>query len=379
MTDMKTNIQSLFDGSDAVKDGQMPKDELTKVCTHLGMTEEEVTVMFDDIGLKDDFVTITSFMDWVFGSEEAAAPAKAEEEEEEEEDDVEDELDEEPPPKTNTGARASVSAEAYGAWNVKKAFEAPVYPKTDEQKGRIKGVLSGSFMFQAVDPKDFEALLGAVQEKMVVSGDRVINQGDDGDFMCIIETGKFDCLVKSGEEELCVKTCASGDVFGELALMYNAPRAASVVAKEEGMCWVLDRETFNNIVRDAAQKKREKYESFLKQVPLLKKMDDYQRSQISDALKEEQVAADTVIVKEGEEGNKFYIVAEGNATAVKEGSEEVMQYEAGSYFGELALLNDAPRAATVTSKGCKVLTLDRKSFNRLLPSELLKEGAAAYK
>jgi cAMP-dependent protein kinase regulator len=48
-----------------------------------------------------------------------------------------------------------------------------------------------------------------------------------------------------------------------------------------------------------------------------------------------------------------------------------MDYSAGDFFGELALLKDQPRAATVTSKGCKVLALDRKSFNRLLDPALL--------
>merc|ERR1719235_408965 len=95
-------------------------------------------------------------------------------------------------------------------------------------------------------------------------------------------------------------------------------------------------------------------------------MTAWERSQIADALQEEQVDDGKVIITEGEEGNKFYILSEGAAEASKKDSEEVMPYKAGDYFGELALVNDAPRAATVTSKGCKVLSLDRKSFKRLL-------------
>ena len=61
-----------------------------------------------------------------------------------------------------------------------------------------------------------------------------------------------------------VKEYFPGESFGELALLYNAPRAASIFAKENGVMWTLDRETFNNIVKEAAMKKRERYESFLK-------------------------------------------------------------------------------------------------------------------
>jgi len=294
----------------------------------------------------------------------------AAEEDEEEEDDVEDELDE-PPPVKSAGPRSSVSAEAYGAWNVKKAFEPPNYPKTDEQKGRIKDVLGKSFLFSSCDPENFTVLLGAVQEVKCGEKERIIKKGDDGDFMCIIESGIFKCYVPIDGEEKCVKTCEPGDVFGELALMYNCPRAASVEADSEGTCWKLDRETFNAIVRDAAQKKREKYEDFLKKVPILEKMDDYQRGQITDALKEEAYDDGKTIMTEGEAGATFYILLDGAASAAKKGSDSVMDYSPGSFFGELALLKDQPRAATVTSKGCKVLALDRKSFNRLLDPSLL--------
>merc|ERR1719171_1775264 len=98
--------------------------------------------------------------------------------------------------------------------------------------------------------------------------------------------------------------------------------------------WQLDRETFNHIVKDAAVKKREKYEAFLKSVPLLSSMDAYERSQISDALKTEKVDKDTFIVKQGEPGNTFYILEEGTAIATKvfeEGGEakQVMDYKSG--------------------------------------------------
>merc|ERR1719387_2867909 len=113
------------------------------------MGADEVKVMFAEIDKDADSISVTAFMDWVFGAEaeapvtEAAEKAPAADEEEDKEDDVDDEIDE-PPPPMKTGARSSVSAEAYGNWNVKKAFDPPCHPKTDEQKKRIKDVLSGS-------------------------------------------------------------------------------------------------------------------------------------------------------------------------------------------------------------------------------------------
>merc|ERR1719235_999309 len=310
----------------------------------------------------------------------------AKEEEEEEEEDDDDELDEIPesmkkPEGQMKTARASVSAEAYGAWNQKKAFTAPSYDKTDDQKKRLGAVLSKSFLFSALESKDLDAVIGAMQEVPAEPEQVLIKEGDDGDFLLVIESGILDCKKVIGGEEKVVKTCEAGDAFGELALLYNCPRAASVVAREKCVLWKLDRDTFNHIVKDAAAKKREKYESFLQKVPLLSSMDAYERSQVADALTRETYAAEKQIVQEDDPGDKFFIIEEGEAYAEKKGAGKVMDYKVGDYFGELALLRNQPRAATVIAKSdLKVLVLPRIAFKRLLGplDALLARGAEKY-
>lgn len=67
-----------------------------------------------------------------------------------------------------------------------------------------------------------------------------------------------------------MKTYITGDSFGELSLLYNTPRGASIRVKtDSAILWALDRDTFNNIVKDASIKKREKYDEFLKSVKIL--------------------------------------------------------------------------------------------------------------
>jgi cAMP-dependent protein kinase regulator len=81
-----------------------------------------------------------------------------------------------------------------------------------------------------------------------------------------VDQGKLDCykrLKKEDAEPKFLKTYYPGDSFGELALLYNAPRAATIIAKEHSVLFVLDRECFNHIVKNSAQKKREKFEDFV--------------------------------------------------------------------------------------------------------------------
>lgn len=308
------------------------------------------------------------------------APSQAAPTNEEEEDDDDDVDDLPPPPVSSKKQRASVSAEAYGAWNQRKEFTPPVHPKSDEQKTQIMGVLKSSFLFKSLEDKALNTVVDAVISKTVEPGSRIIQEGEDGDVMFVIMDGTFECKKKLDGEEKVVKTCGPGDFFGELSLLYNCPRAASVEAQGAASVCQLDRETFNHIVRDASMQKREFYEEFLKGVPLLEKLGTYERAQLADCLTTQRFNAGDVIINQGEEGDRFYLVEEGQLSATKNGS-EVMSYKRGDYFGELSLIQNDVRAATVTATSDGALCwINTKSFKSLLGGveDMMKSKAQAY-
>lgn len=304
------------------------------------------------------------------------------------------------PPPSALGRRVSVSAESITPSASGALPPTPNYPKSQEQLQRIKASIANAFLFRNLDAEQERAVLGAMQERAVDSGERVIEQGADGDYFYVVESGSLDCFVRRAGEDINggsvgdevhptygrkVLTYTTGGTFGELALMYNAPRAATIVAIEPSTLWALDRMSFRSIILSVANRKRKMYERFLGTVPLLETLDASERSRIADVLEPRTYNEGESVVEEGETGNEFFIIESGEATAFKRVKGEdgelrddvVMKYGPGDFFGELALLHRAPRAATVrasvqtsdsdTPPGkLKVAVLDAQAFTRLL-------------
>ncbi|CAO3678327.1 unnamed protein product [Umbelopsis vinacea] len=285
----------------------------------------------------------------------------------------------------NRGRRTSVSAESIQP-SRNQNFVKKVIPKTQEQRDRIRRSVMHNFLFKNFDDEQYQDVLNAMEEKRVQPNTVVIEQGAIGDFFYIVESGTLDCFIsKDGGEPHKVTEYTAGGSFGELALMYNAPRAATIIATSECVLWALDRVTFRSILMENTSRKRRMYESFLEEVPLLRSLESYERHKIADALESTYFEDGEEVVKEGDVGDNFYIVESGKAIAYKiaeDGSkQEVYRYEKGGYFGELALLNDSPRAATVVAVGrLKCATLGKKAFTRLLGPvrEILKRNSENY-
>jgi cAMP-dependent protein kinase regulator len=135
----------------------------------------------------------------------------------------------------------------------------------------------------------------------------------------VVDKGELDCtkIFKVNEEAKYLKTYKPGESFGELSLLYNAKRAATIKAKTDSIAFALDRDTFNNIVKDSAVKKRDRFESILNKIELLKSMDAYERVSMGDGAKELKVKAGDMVIKQGDEGDKIYMIAEGELDVFK--------------------------------------------------------------
>jgi len=279
--------------------------------------------------------------------------------------------------------RGSVSAECM-KFPTEEALNEPkvVIPKTDEARHRINKAIQDNLLFRNLDLEQKTDIINAMFERKVVKGEMVIQQGDPGDNFYVVDSGHFDIFVNGLKKA----EAASGGSFGELALMYNTPRAATIVATEDSILWAVDRMTFRKTIILHNYRKRRMYEGFLRSVPLLETLGPIEISKVADCLEPISFKSGEVVVSQGDPGNSFYIVVNGEATVTissPDGDEqkEVNKLGSGDYFGELALLNQAPRAATVIAiTPLECVSLDANVFTRLFGPlvDIMKRNMNSY-
>ncbi|PNI80760.1 PRKAR2A isoform 5 [Pan troglodytes] len=243
------------------------------------------------------------------------------------------------------------------------------------------------------DPREqLSQVLDAMFERIVKADEHVIDQGDDGDNFYVIERGTYDILVTKDDQTRSVGQYDNRGSFGELALMYNTPRAATIVATSEGSLWGLDRVTFRRIIVKNNAKKRKMFESFIESVPLLKSLEVSERMKIVDVIGEKIYKDGERIITQGEKADSFYIIESGEVSILirsrtksnKDGGNqevEIARCHKGQYFGELALVTNKPRAASAYAVGdVKCLVMDVQAFERLLGPcmDIMKRNISHY-
>lgn len=277
--------------------------------------------------------------------------------------------------------RGSVSAESYQPHRRPSSLPAPPTNFSNSiVTENARQAVKNNFLFRSLDSEQLALVFAGMSAKPVVAGQVVIRQGEEGDNFYIVEAGRYAVEVDGKE----VVQIGPGGSFGELALMYNAPRAATIKALEDGTLYAVDRPTFRRVIIDLAHEKRCKYMDFLKSLPLLAStLSELEIGKIADALEEIQFTKPgEVVIKQGDPGDAFYIILDGSASVYRDDT-HVGTLHPGDYFGELALINRQPRAASIFVQGpgqLKCLRLGEADFVRLLGplEELLKRNEEQY-
>ncbi|XP_056444568.1 cGMP-dependent protein kinase 1-like [Gadus chalcogrammus] len=202
----------------------------------------------------------------------------------------------------------------------------------------------------------------------VSQGCCVIQEGDDGSTVYVLEEGMVE-VTKEGKK-LC--TINAGKVFGELAILYNSSRTATVTALTDIKLWAIDRQVFQTIMMRTGLIKHSQYMEFLRSVPSLQAQPVDVLSKLADVLEETHYSDGDYIIRQGATGDTFFVISEGQVKVSQQNSvsEELVFLNTltkGEWFGEQALKGEDVRMASVTAVGdVTCLVIDRDTFKQLI-------------
>ncbi|HYJ60876.1 MAG TPA: cyclic nucleotide-binding domain-containing protein [Actinomycetota bacterium] len=219
-------------------------------------------------------------------------------------------------------------------------------------------------------------LAGRVRLRTVPPGRAVFEQGDRPDAMYVVRSGELaveDVDAETGDART-LRTLERGDGFGELGLVDMAPRAATVRATTNAELFEVDKPTFDRLLADAIDAPT--FAPTLAAYARIRALPPFVHlpiDQIAAVLERGEWRAyppAELVITQGEPGDRFYVIESGQTDVIRD-DEVITTLGAGAFFGELALLNDAPRnASVVTRTPTQVFTLDKDGFDRIVADDL---------
>ncbi len=242
-------------------------------------------------------------------------------------------------------------------------YQLPVFQKSDDEKQFIEGVVQDNFIFSGVERAELTNLINAFQAFNVSSGEKIITEGEVGDFFYILQEGSVTFTVKGNH----VGSAEKGSSFGDLALLYDCPRAATCTAVGECKLWRVEQGAFRQILANSTINKDRAVLDTLKKVPFLKDLEIEYLNKITNSVETKKFGAGTKIIKKGEVGLEFYVVKSGEVSIhdIEVGGRQFDDrvLKAGDYFGERAIVTAEPRVANITATSdVTTLTLSREKF-----------------
>ena len=264
----------------------------------------------------------------------------------------------------------------------------PSFDKLDNKKRHInltfdkkKEIIDKIILFQDVKREELPSLVQCLQSVSYEAGDLIIKQHDEGDRLFILIEGSAQVEIEdmAGNSKV-VSYLTGNEFFGEIALLNSSERTASVRATEDCSVLYLKRKDFSSFL-SLNPERNEKimatldYLRVIKALPLFKGLDSSIINLFASKMTKESYAKGDDIIKQGEEGDKFYIILQGNVNVhvVRDDDKDhsVAILGRGEYFGEIALFKNIPRTATVTADTDEVLviSLQKSDFMRAIDSQ----------
>ncbi|XP_035468625.1 cGMP-dependent protein kinase 1 isoform X2 [Scophthalmus maximus] len=244
----------------------------------------------------------------------------------------------------------------------------PFYPKSPESKELIKDAILDNDFMKNLELSQTQEIVDCMYPVDYGKDACIIREGDVGSLVFVMEEGKVE-VTKEGMK-LCIM--GPGKVFGELAILYNCTRTATVRTLTNVKLWAIDRQCFQTIMMRTGLIKHAEYMDFLKSVPTFQTLPEETLSKLADVMEETHYDDGEFIVRQGARGDTFFIISKGTVNVTQETSANqepvhLRELVSGNWFGERALQGEDVRTANVIAVDTVTcLVIDRDSFKHLI-------------
>ncbi|CAD8211860.1 unnamed protein product [Paramecium pentaurelia] len=198
------------------------------------------------------------------------------------------------------------------------------------------------------------------------SGTYLFRQGDQAQCFFIVHRGSLGVTV----DDIPKRELRAGEGFGELALLYDSPRSASVKCYENCYLFGIDRVSFRRAVEEKILQEYEENRKFLENVRFFYDLTNEQKDAIASILKTLKFYRQQMLVTEGDPGSSFYIIKDGTAMVTKNGK-EIKKLHKGDTFGEQSLFYNTMRQMSVQAEDdITCLVVGRDALTKLLGDQI---------
>ncbi|HSZ82588.1 MAG TPA: cyclic nucleotide-binding domain-containing protein [Polyangia bacterium] len=233
--------------------------------------------------------------------------------------------------------------------------------------------------FSELPREVFRPVVRALRLRRLADGELVIREGEPGVAFYLVATGQVRVFATQGGRPVERGRLHEGALFGEMSLLTQQPRTASVQVIDEADILELARESMAAITAEvpslAVALDKFARERLLKNLlatsPLFRPFNHQQQLDLIRRFDGHEVAAGTVVIREGDAGQGLFVVLAGEVEVSKRqadgGELSLARLRAGDVFGEMSLLTQQPTTATVTAaRPSTILFLARDYFQRLI-------------
>ncbi|GBG30181.1 cAMP-dependent protein kinase regulatory subunit [Hondaea fermentalgiana] len=252
-----------------------------------------------------------------------------------------------------------------------------------DEEMSVKEFLSENTFFKNLSPQHISQAAAKFMVREYSAGERIISQGDKADELFLIAKGAVN-FIAEGEDgsKKKIRMMSANEAFGEFGLIFDTPRSVSVEAITDVVLLVLTRDVYNKHKGDTCLKNLQRWvnatassivASGLREIDFLSDVGEKQLNLIGRLFRCEVLPKGTTIIREGETGDRFYILSRGSLVVTTQDDlglyVELTRLRPGATFGELSLLKDQPRNATITTlEECVLFSLGREEFGYFIKS-----------